>query len=107
VRENYLRGQPTKPSIRAFGSSCPLEVQHIGCSATGNDVLQPLIPETQHVELALYKVGANIVAYQRSCVLAARLMADHGGDKIERLAHLCQHCRNCPPQIMRVELVDR
>jgi hypothetical protein len=34
-------------------------------------------------------------------------MPDHGGDEIERLAHLRQHCRDRPPQIMRVELFDR
>jgi len=58
------------------------------------------------MELALDQVCMNVVPDQRSRILGARLMTDHSRDEIERLAHLGKHCRDGPPQIMRVELVD-
>jgi hypothetical protein len=59
------------------------------------------------MSLELNKVSANVVADQRSGFLPARLVADHRGDKIEGNAHLRQHGGDCPPKVVRGELVDR
>jgi hypothetical protein len=39
------------------------------------------------MDLPLNKIGSDVMADQRSRLLAARLVADHRGDKIERNSH--------------------
>jgi hypothetical protein len=50
--------------------------------------------------------SADVMAHQRSGLLAARLVADHRSNKIEGNAHLRQHARHGAPQVVRGELFD-
>src|SRR6516164_10610970 len=67
-----------------LGSAGLENPHHLGSLPTCHDVLQALIPGPQHMDLPLNKIGSDVMTDQRSRLLAARLVADHRGDKIER-----------------------
>ena len=63
---------------------CPRQLNHVRCLLAFHDRLEPLVPHSERMRLALKHVGAHVMVDQRAGVLAARLVADNRGDQIER-----------------------
>src|SRR5262249_4161277 len=75
--------------------------------ATLDDVPESLIPRAQYMSFALDQISADVVTDQCSGLFAPSLVTNHRRDKIEGNAHLRQHSRDCTPQVLSPELVDR